>query len=95
MYSVQNLDTRKEFFENWDVNIRTHLRCLIWRAWKRPKTRAREMHKRGLYENIAWKLAYNGRGPWWNARSQHMRICFPNALFVRLGLYSLKLQGIA
>lgn len=89
------LDTRKEFFENLDINIRTHLRCLIWRAWKRPSTRAREMHKRGLDENTAWKSANNGRGPWWNARSRHMRICIPNALFVRLGLYSLKLQGIA
>ena len=47
------LDTRKEFFENLDINIRTHLRCLIWRAWKRPRTRAREMHKRGLDENAA------------------------------------------
>ncbi len=89
------LDTRKEFFENLDINIRTHLRCLIWRAWKRPGTRAREMHRRGLDENTAWKSTYNGRGPWWNARSRHMRACIPNALFVRLGLYSLKLQGIA
>lgn len=89
------LDTRKEFFETLDINIRTHLRCLIWRAWERPKTRAREMHKRGLDENTAWKSAYNGRGAWWNARSHHMRICIPNALFERSGLYSLKLQGIA
>ena len=90
-----SLDTRKEFFEKLDINIRTHLRCLIWRAWKRPRTRAREMHRRGLDESTAWKSAYNGRGPWWNACSRHMRICIPNALFVRLGLYSLKLQGIA
>ena len=90
-----SLDTRKGFFEKLDINIRTHLRCLIWRAWKRPGTRAREMHRRGLYESTAWESAYNGRGPWWNACSHHMRICIPNALFVRLGLYSLKLQGIA
>lgn len=31
-----------EFFEKLDINIRTHLRCLIWRAWKKPKTRERE-----------------------------------------------------
>ena len=53
------------------------------------------MHKRGLDEQNAWKSAYNGRGPWWNAQALHMRICIPNDLFVRLGLYSLKLRGIA
>lgn len=89
------LDTRKECFEKLDINIRTHLRCLIWLAWKKPSTRAKEMRRRGLSEQNAWKSAYNGRGSWWNAQALHMRICIPNALFVRLGLYSLKLQGIA
>ena len=44
-----------EFFEKLDINIRTHLRCLIWRAWKKPKTRERELRKRGLDEYNAWK----------------------------------------
>lgn len=86
------LDTRKEFFEKLDINIRTHLRCLIWRAWKKPKTRERELRKRGLDEYNAWKSANNGKGPWWNAQALHMRIYIPNALFKRMGLYSLRLQ---
>lgn len=88
------LDTRKGFFENLDINIRTHLRCLIWRAWKKPRTRQRELHKRGLDAYTAWKSANNGRGPWWNAQAQHMRIAIPNNLFARLGLYSLLRQGL-
>lgn len=86
------LDTRKEFFEKLDINIRTHLRCLIWRAWKKPKTRERELRKRGLDEYNAWKSANNGKGPWWNAQALHMRIYIPNALSKRMGLYSLRLQ---
>ena len=86
------LDTRKEFFEKLDINIRTHLRCLIWRAWKKPKTRESELRKRGLDEYNAWKSANNGKGPWWNAQALHMRIYIPNALFKRMGLYSLRLQ---
>lgn len=89
------LDTRKEFFESLDVNIRTHLRSLIWRAWKKPKTRQRELHRRGLDAFTAWKSANNGRGPWWNAKARHMRTTIPNSLFVRMGLYSLSRQGIA
>lgn len=81
-----------EFFEKLDINIRTHLRCLIWRAWKKPKARERELRKRGLDEYNAWKSANNGKGPWWNAQALHMRIYIPNALFKRMGLYSLRLQ---
>ena len=87
------LDTRKGFFEKLDINIRTHLRVLIWRAWKRPRTRERELRKRGLDAFNAWKSANNGRGPWYNARAPHMRIAIPNALFVRLGLYNLSSMG--
>ena len=35
---------------------------------------------------------HNGKGPWWNAQALHMRIYIPNALFKRMGLYSLRLQ---
>lgn len=88
------LDTRKGFYERLDINIRTHLRALIWRAWKRPKTRERELRKRGLGAFNAWKSAYNGRGPWYNAQALHMRITIPNVLFSRLGLYNLSSMGI-
>lgn len=88
------LDTRKGYFEKLDINIRTHLRVLIWRAWKKPRTRERELRKRGLDALNARKSANNGRGPWHNARALHMRITFPNALFTRLGLYNLSSMGI-
>ena len=88
------LDTRKGYFEKLDINIRTHLRVLIWRAWKKPRTRERELCKRGLDALNARKSANNGRGPWHNARALHMRITFPNALFTRLGLYNLSSMGI-
>ena len=42
------LDDRKEVFERIDIHIHRHLRKLIWRAWKRLKTRERELRRRGL-----------------------------------------------
>ena len=83
------LDDRKEIFERIDIHIRRHLRKLIWRAWKRPKTRERELRRRGLPSEQAWKSSVNGRGPWWNTNAPHMRKAFPNSVFRRMGLYSL------
>lgn len=57
--------------------------------WMNPPWQVR---KRGLDEYNAWKSANNGKGPWWNAQALHMRIYIPNALFKRMGLYSLRLQ---
>ena len=57
----------KGVFEELDGWLRRKLRCLIWRQWKRPKTRAKNLTKRGLEETRAWKSAINHRGPWWNA----------------------------
>ena len=83
------LDLRKGVFEELDAYIRRQLRKLIWIAWKRPKTRERELRRRGLTAERAWKSSVNGRGPWWNAKASHMNEAFPKAFFRRHGLYSL------
>lgn len=79
----------KGSFEELDSWIRRRLRCIIWRQWKRPKTRAKNLRKQGLDEFTAWKSANNGRGPWWNAGASHMNLAFPKKHFDELGLVSL------
>ena len=79
----------KDVFRELDEWIRHRVRCLIWRQWKRPRTRAKKLMRQGLEEVRAWRSAYNGRGPWWNAGASHMNEAFPKALFDRLGLVSL------
>lgn len=83
------LDARKQIFEALDIHIRRHLRKLIWIAWKKPRKREAELHRRGLSVERAWKSSVNGRGAWWNANALHMREAFPNLFFERIGLYSL------
>ena len=79
----------KGVFEELDGWLRRKLRCLLWRQWKRPFTRAKNLMKRGLEELRAWKSATNGRGAWWNAGASHLNEAFPKSYFDRLGLISL------
>lgn len=79
----------KGIFEELDGWIRRKLRGLIWRRWKRPRTRAKNLMRRGLDRERAWKSATNGHGPWWNAGAKHMNDAFPNRYFDKLGLVSL------
>jgi RNA-directed DNA polymerase len=85
-------------FEQLDAWLRRRLRCIVWRQWKRPRTRATELRRRGLDESRAWTSAYNGRGPWWNAGASHMHAAIPVAAMREWGLLSLvdehrRLQG--
>jgi len=79
-------------FEELDQWVRRRLRLLLWRQWKRPRTRAKELRKRGLDEDRAGRSAYNGRGPWWNAGPSHMNQAVPVSTLHQMGLVSLLQQ---
>ncbi|MEG3641644.1 group II intron reverse transcriptase/maturase, partial [Magnetococcus sp. PR-3] len=79
----------KGIFEDLDGWIRRKLRAIIWRQWKRTYRRARNLIKRELTEERAWRSATNQRGAWWNAGASHMNAAFPKKFFDRLGLLSL------
>ena len=90
--SYFRLDERKGIFEALDIHIRRHLRKLIWIAWKKPKTRERNLIKRGIEPQRAWRSSVNGRGAWWNAGALHMQHAFNSQFFQSKGLYSLLTQ---
>ena len=92
--SYFSLSEVKGIFDELDGWIRRKLRCVIWRHWKRPRTRAKRLMRRGLGEVRAWTSAYNGRGPWWNSGASHMSEAFPKSYFDRLGLVSLQQQRL-
>lgn len=75
-----------EVLDGW---LRRKLRCLLWRQWKRPYTRARKLMKAGLDEVRAWASAYNQRGAWWNSGASHMNQAYKKSLFQKAGLVSL------
>lgn len=79
----------KGVFDELDSWIRRKMRCLLWRQWKRPYTRAKRLMSRGLKEPHAWECARNGRGPWWNAGAAHMNRAIPKSFFDQIGLFSL------
>lgn len=79
----------KGVLEEMDGWIRRKLRCLYWRQWKRPLTRAKQLMKAGLDEVRAWASACNQRGAWWNSGASHMNQALKKSWFDGLGLVSL------
>ena len=77
-------------FHELDGWIRRRLRDVLWRQWKRFKTRVKNLMQRGIAAERARKAAGNGRGPWWNAGRSHMTDAYPARYLASLGLVSLQ-----
>ena len=86
---LRRLAEVKGVFEELDGWIRRKLRCILWRQWKRTFTRAKNLMRRGLDKDRAFKSTMNGRGPWWNSGASHMNACYRKSYFDKLGLVSL------
>lgn len=76
-------------FEELDWWIRRRYRCMIWRQWKKPRTRMKKLITCGLDEGCASRSAYNGRGPWWNSGATHMNQALRTSYFDTYGLFTL------
>jgi RNA-directed DNA polymerase len=76
-------------FEELDQWIRRKLRLILWRQWKKPRTRVKKLIERGIDKARAMVSAYNGRGPWWNAGASHMNAAVPTKWLQQQGLMSL------
>ena len=69
--------------EEW---TRRRLRRLIWRQWKRGRTRFAELVKRGADRQEAAKLAGSSDGPWHISRTPLLHQIFPKSWFAAHGL---------
>jgi RNA-directed DNA polymerase len=78
----------KATFEQLDEWLRRKLRCILWRQWKTPRSRAKRLMERGIDQARAYTSVYNGHGPWWNAGASHMNAAVPVKWFVQQGLVS-------
>ncbi len=63
--------------ESW---LRRRLRSVVWKQWKRGRTRFRELRKRGVSKDLAAQTAGSPHGPWRLANSPALDHCFAECL---------------
>ena len=76
-------------FEGLDGWIRRKIRGILWRQWKKPRTRYKRLIARGLKEPTAKKHAYSGKGPWRMAWTPGMHKAVGNAAIESMGYISM------
>jgi RNA-directed DNA polymerase len=71
---------------NLEMWLRRRLRSVVWKQWKRGRTRFRELRKRDIGKDLAAQTAGSPHGPWRLAHSPALTLALPNAYFAQLGL---------
>ena len=72
-----------------DKWLRRRLRSVLWKQWKRGRTRFAELRKRDIGAELAARTAGSAHGPWRLAASPALSYALPNAYFDSLGLPTL------
>jgi RNA-directed DNA polymerase len=73
--------------------LRRRLRSVVWKQWKRGRTRFRELRKRGVSKDLAAQTAGSPHGPWRLAKSPALNLALPNAYFAGLGLLPMVVRS--
>lgn len=68
----------KNLLERIDEWFRRRLRSLIWKQWKRIKTKLRNLIKLGIPKQKAWEYANTRKGSWRTADSPILHRCITN-----------------
>lgn len=76
-------------FRALDEWLRHRLRQLVWKRWKRPKTRWRNLVALGVPPSSAREAAGSGKGVWRLAASPPVQQALSNAYWRRQGLQSI------
>lgn len=74
-------------FRSINYWVRRRLRAIIWVQWKNPRTRVKELKKRGVYHLHALLTGCSRKGAWRMSKVKWVVIAMPNAYFDQLGLF--------
>jgi len=79
----------KELLRGMDEWLRRRLRQILWKKWKRPKTRRRELRRLGLKEQTAREIAGTRKGYWRTAATPQLHKALGLAYWRDQGLVGL------
>ncbi|EIW12932.1 reverse transcriptase/maturase family protein [Lactiplantibacillus pentosus KCA1] len=79
----------KNFIQHLDEWLRSRTRQLIWKRWKKLKTRYRQLIKLGMTREQAKTFANTRKGYWRTAHSKTMTYTYTNQKLERLGLINM------
>lgn len=88
-FKLANMKNKLKELDRW---IRRRLRACIWKTWKKPKTRFRNLIKLKVSEGKAWEYANTRKGYWRISNSPILNKTITNQKLINHGFISLTSQ---
>ena len=85
-FSIASMRTT---MQRWDEWLRRRFRMYIWKQWKLPETRVKNLVKLGLPDWRACEVAYSRKAYWRCAKHASVNIAISSKRLVQAGYYSI------
>ena len=85
------LASMKNTMAEWNGWLRRRIRMYIWKQWKKPNTKFRNLLKLGIPEKYAFMTAYSRKGYWFVAGTTSVGRAISNERLASAGFFDLSL----
>ena len=74
-----------------DINgwLYHRIRMCIWKQWKKPKTKVRNLIKMGVPKDLAWQAGNSRRGYWFTTHTVAINMAMTKERLINSGFYDL------
>jgi len=86
-WNYYRLSETRHFLKSLNGWIIRRLRCVLWKQWKNPRTKIRNLLKRGISHKHAVFCGCARKKHWRMSRVKWVIVALPNKYFLDLGLY--------
>ncbi len=74
-----------------DINgwLYHRIRMCIWKQWKKPRTKVRNLIRMGVPEDLAWQEGNSRRGYWFTTHTVAVNMAMTKERLINSGFYDL------
>ena len=85
-YGIASMKNNIEDINKW---LYHRIRMCIWKQWKKPKTKIRNLVKMGVPLELAWKAGNSRRGYWFTTYTLAINMAMTKERLINSGFYDL------
>jgi len=85
-YGIASMKKNIDEINGW---LYHRIRMCIWKQWKKPKTKVRNLIKMGVPEDLAWQAGNSRRGHWFTTHTVAVNMAMTKERLINSGFYDL------
>ena len=85
-YGIAEMKNRIEELNKW---LYHRIRMCIWKQWKKPRIKVKNLRKMGVPEDLAWQAGNSRRGYWFTTQTVAVNMAMTKERLMSSGFYDL------